>query len=131
MAGVTAVVGAKKSRMTEPPRDVSKHVVFACSACHVVITGPGVLWDGDLCLDDGEPALPPGFFACSNDDYWKGTDGDVLVNLKDLVETASHPDYRRSTGCCGCDDCDGPNRVCPNGHEVATEHSDCWMAQRP
>src|SRR5262249_40013798 len=39
-----------------------------------------------------------------------------------------HPDPRRRNGCCGMDGCDGMNLVCPEGHEVATERSDCWMA---
>lgn len=41
-------------------------------------------------------------------------------NLKD------HHDTRRFQGCCGSSGLDGMNKLCRNGHEVATEFSDCW-----
>jgi hypothetical protein len=50
----------------------------------------------------------------------------VLVNLNDLVGTEHHQDRHRLNGCCGLDGCDGPNLVCPKGHEIGTERSDCW-----
>jgi hypothetical protein len=40
-------------------------------------------------------------------------------NLKD------HPDTSRFYGCCGSDGSNGLNKLCVNGHEVATEFSDC------
>lgn len=40
-------------------------------------------------------------------------------NLKD------HPDTSRFYGCCGSDGSNGLNKLCLNGHEVATEFSDC------
>jgi hypothetical protein len=44
--------------------------------------------------------------------------------LADLVNVGYHPDYGRRHGCCGLDGMDGMNRVCSEGHEVATESSD-------
>ena len=82
--------------------------------------------DKSICLEDGKPAVPEGFFTVNNQEYWCVA-GDVVVNLADLVGTKHHQDYRRRNGCCGLDGMDGPNLVCPNGHEVGTEKSDCWM----
>ncbi len=48
----------------------------------------------------------------------------VLTNLDD-EELVNHPDDRRFSGCCGSSGSDGVNKLCKNGHEVATETSDC------
>ncbi|WP_163394242.1 hypothetical protein [Flavobacterium limi] len=37
-----------------------------------------------------------------------------------------HSDKSRFQGCCGSSGLDGLNKLCLNGHEVATEFSDCW-----
>lgn len=81
-----------------------------------------------ICLDDNQPAVASGVYACSNSDYWTGSEGCFLVNLADVIHLGYHPDKRRHNGCCGRDGCDGPNRICLNGHEIGTERSDCWMA---
>ena len=78
--------------------------------------------------EDGKPAIPEGFFALGDDDYWPGSSRWPLVNRADLVGTQHHPDSHRNNGCCGLDGCDGPNLVCERGHEIGTEKSDCWMA---
>jgi hypothetical protein len=82
----------------------------------------------DICLDDGQPAVPRGFFAISNDDSSTGRPNCALINMEDVLNTRYHPDARRHQGCCGRDGCDGPNLLCANGHEVGTERSDCWMS---
>lgn len=105
-------------------------VIFECPTCHQPVTRPLVPLPDDVPVsyEDGKPAIPEGFFALSDDDYWTGSAGCPLVNLADLVGTQHHPDSRRNSGCCGRDGCDGPNLVCGRGHEVGTEKSDCWMA---
>jgi hypothetical protein len=101
--------------------------VFRCRACGVPLTPRLVLADrATLRSQDGEPYLPQGTFAVPQDDF--PAVGGFVVHLGDLVEVAHHPDPRRRNGCCGLDGCDGMNRVCREGHEVATERSDCWMA---
>ncbi len=51
----------------------------------------------------------------------------VIVNPDDLLELPSHPDSRRSRGCCRRDGQDGPNLTCPACRaEVATVLDDCW-----
>jgi len=105
------------------------NVVFECAVCRLPITRPlsHLAPDESVCLEYGQSAVPEGRFANNSADYWSVAGG-VLVNLADLVGTSRHPDSRRLNGCCGLDGCDGPNLVCVNGHEIATERSDCWMA---
>ncbi len=81
-----------------------------------------------ICYDDGKAAIPAGYFAPSDDDYWTGSLGSLLVNLTDMIGTEYHPSLTRNQGCCGRDGTHGPNVVCRAGHEIGTERSDCWMA---
>jgi hypothetical protein len=103
--------------------------VFCCSQCGIVLTLPlASLPDkASLCEQDGEDYIPRGFFAVSDGSFFRGTQRRFIVNLKDCVNTKRHPDLRRLNGCCGMDGLDGMNTVCDNGHEVGTEHSDCWL----
>lgn len=48
----------------------------------------------------------------------------VLTNLDD-EKLIDHSDFGRFSGCCGSSGSNGVNRLCKNGHEVATESSDC------
>lgn len=90
-------------------------------------------------LDDGvgyRPTVPVGFVAVDPDPVSSyqdggaatpGTVGCYVVNPDDARLLVRHPDPRRSSGCCGHDGLDGPNRVCPScGAEVATLRDDCW-----
>ncbi len=51
--------------------------------------------------------------------------GDIIVNSSDVINTKYHPDENRLRGCCGIAGYEGLTTVCLNGHEVATERSDC------
>ena len=103
-------------------------IIFKCPLCDSVITQPlsPLQPDQPVCLEDGRPAVPKGFFGVNSREYWSAV-GHVLVNLADLVGTKRHSDFHRLNACCGLDGLDGPNLVCSNGHEVGTEKSDCWM----
>lgn len=48
----------------------------------------------------------------------------VVTNLDD-EKLIDHSDSRRFSGCCGSSGSSGINKLCKNGHEVATETSDC------
>jgi hypothetical protein len=100
-------------------------IVFKCPICNVVVTTPLLPLgpDQSICLEDGKPAVPQGFFAINNQEYWN-VGGHFLVNLADLVGT-SHTG--KVNGCCGLDGLDGPNLACANNHVIGTEKSDCWM----
>jgi hypothetical protein len=100
---------------------------FRCRACGVPLTPRLRLLADRTAIRgrDGEPYLPRGTFAVSEGDF--GPRGDFVVHLGDLVGVGRHADARRHTGCCGPSGTDGVNRVCREGHAVATECSDCWM----
>ncbi len=49
--------------------------------------------------------------------------GDFIVNVADLRHEM---DQRAVFGCCGYQGGSEANALCPNGHPVATIHSDCW-----
>lgn len=112
-----------------------EHVIFSCAHCGLPLTEPLVLLH-DLSLlseEDGKDHLPIGYYlvAPAPDEkrgYYTETTGQYLVNRKDVHNTKYHPNRGRLNGCCGLDGCNGKNLVCLNGHEVATERSDCWMA---
>jgi hypothetical protein len=84
--------------------------------------------DSTLCEDDNKDHIPQGFYFVSEGEYYNGTEGQIIVNLRDVVNLVNHTDPGRLNGCCGLDGCDGMNKLCENGHEVATEKSDCWLA---
>ncbi len=48
----------------------------------------------------------------------------VLTNLED-EKLIDHSDSGKFSGCCGSSGSNGVNKLCKNGHEVATETSDC------
>ncbi|WP_427874729.1 hypothetical protein [Flavobacterium sp. MMS24-S5] len=50
---------------------------------------------------------------------------DIVVAIDDY-NLINHADKNRFYGCCGSDGTNGLNKLCINGHEVATEFSDCW-----
>lgn len=49
----------------------------------------------------------------------------IVINLKDIQNYLYHNDTNRLSGCCGSSGNNGINIKCLNGHEVATESSDC------
>lgn len=108
--------------------EMQDRTIFQCPICRIAITQPLSPLEAErfVCLEDGKPLVPQGFFSINSKEYWNA-DGRFVVNLADLVSTKHHSDGRRLSGCCGLDGLDGPNLVCANGHEVGTEKSDCWM----
>jgi hypothetical protein len=78
-------------------------------------------------MEAGEDLLPVGRYAIAKGEFDSERVGDTLLNLRDVHNVKRHPDVGRLNGCCGLDGLDGMNLVCVNGHEVATERSDCWL----
>ena len=65
-----------------------------------------------------------------DDDRPAGSTGCLVVNIEDGLQLLVHEDPVRSSGCCGHDGLDGPNRRCPGCRsEVATLRDDCWSPQ--
>lgn len=50
----------------------------------------------------------------------------IIVAVDDY-HLVNHHDKKRFQGCCGSSGLDGLNKLCANGHELATEVSDCWL----
>lgn len=80
-----------------------------------------------LNTNDGQDYIPEGFFIIDNKKADIELEGAIIINIKDLTNSAYHLDDSRLNGCCGYDGLDGMNRVCLNNHEIGTENSDCWM----
>ena len=102
-----------------------------CSQCDIQLTADLDQLKDQSCLneEDGKDHISQGFYTLSDGEYFTGTEGMAIVNLRDVMNLKNHSDAGRLNGCCGLDGCDGINKLCENGHEVATEKSDCWMAQ--
>ena len=100
-----------------------------CNACGVQLTEQLVELTDEKMLsqEDKSAFVPKGKYFVSSGEYVPEQKGDFLVNLSDLVGTQLTKDPRRLNGCCGLDGLDGLNLLCPNGHEVGTERSDCWL----
>ena len=76
---------------------------------------------------DKEPHVPEGHYVVSDGSFFTGTEGKVIMNLRDAKNIRRTADPSRLNGCCGLDGLDGPNILCANGHIIGTEKSDCWM----
>ena len=100
-------------------------VKFLCKVCNLEISETVTeLRDWHLITEkDGHDYIPKGFYLIKEE-------SSIILNSKDLTNSKYHSDPRRLNGCCGLDGCDGMNRVCLNGHEIATEYSDCWTYHR-
>jgi hypothetical protein len=96
-----------------------------CKKCGVQLTD--ILHEVNnsvLRFEDGVDMIQPDKFSILID---KCNDEKELVIANDEFYFKNHKDGRRFTGCCGSSGMDGMNKTCANGHEVATEFSDCYM----
>jgi hypothetical protein len=76
---------------------------------------------------DKQPFVQPGAWVVSDGSFFTGTEGRLVINIEDGQNMRRHSNQARLNGCCGLDGCNGPNRMCARGAEVATEKSDYWM----
>ena len=103
---------------------------FICKICNTEITKHlEELQDlSFLNKEEGEDYIPAGFYIIEDGEYDHTSQGKIILNLNDLINSKHHSDTSRLNGCCGLDGLDGINTVCINNHEIGTESSDCWMA---
>ncbi|WP_264554005.1 hypothetical protein [Flavobacterium sp. N2038] len=92
-----------------------------CKECEIELTDELVesnaIWEYDFGI------MPENhFFIRSQEASLKNS---IIVPI-DNYKLKDHPDMKRFQGCCGSSGLDGMNKLCFNGHEVATEFSDCW-----
>jgi hypothetical protein len=104
-------------------------MTVACIQCDLQLTNHLTVIQNvsELQETDGEDFIRPGYFFVSDGVFYRGSDHAIIINTKDLINSKNHPDSGRLNGCCGFDGLDGLNKVCSNGHEIATEKSDCWL----
>lgn len=101
---------------------------FFCNECGLMLTHELFKYEGSSFGEaDRQDFIQKGFYTLSDGGFFTGTEGCFIINVADLLNVTDHFDQSRLNGCCGLDGCDGPNKLCFNGHEIATEMSDCWM----
>ena len=101
-----------------------------CKECSVQLTHKLTHLNNEssLSLEEKSALVPKGQYFISSGEYEPERKGDYLVNLSDLMNTQHTKNLSRLNGCCGLDGLDGVNLLCPNGHEIGIERSDCWMS---
>ncbi|MEO7141827.1 MAG: hypothetical protein ABIY51_16260 [Ferruginibacter sp.] len=98
-----------------------------CKECNLPLTNELMHYTGkSFGLADGQHFIQKGFYTISDGDFFTGTNGSVIINNDDQVNIINHTNPSKLSGCCGLDGTRG-NKTCANGHEMATEYSDCWM----
>jgi hypothetical protein len=103
-------------------------MIVYCKECGLPLTQELKEYTGKILgLGDGQDLIQRGYYAFSCNNNYTDTEKKIAINTKDLINTKNHSNPSRLNGCCGLDGGDGPNKICLNGHEVATEKSDCWM----
>jgi hypothetical protein len=100
-----------------------------CSECDIDLTDhlQEISSKDQLNDVDGQDYIPHGYYFISDGECYEGTENKIMINKSDLINSRNHHDSARLNGCCGLDGIHGLNKVCINGHEIATEKSDCWM----
>lgn len=101
-----------------------KTIKIYCKECNVILTDElNEVEESTLKEDEGISAIEENKFCFINVDD-KSLEIVVAINDYNLK---NHKDRNRFVGCCGSSGLDGLNKTCVNGHEVATEFSDCYM----
>lgn len=106
--------------------------VFACTKCGAPVTQRVERLEEvlpvpeELLGNSGDDWIPVGAYL---DDVGSAAayaefEGGPIVNVADMVGVKRHPE-RWFDGCCGALGWSGPNLLCTNDHEVATEVADC------
>ena len=97
-----------------------ENIQLLCKSCRVELTDVlNVVPESQLKWNWGYDILEDGEAVVHLD-----SKNFVLTNLND-EKLIDHDDFRRFSGCCGSSGSNGMNKLCKNGHEVATEISDC------
>lgn len=99
-----------------------KTIKIYCKVCNVKLTDELDEISEDILKfkDDGHTLMEKNKFSFHTENGIK-----ELVAAIDTYFLKNHKDLMRFAGCCGSSGLDGMNKTCVNGHEVATEVSDC------
>lgn len=99
-----------------------KIIKIYCKECGSELTNELTEFpDTDLCWEGEKDIMPKNSFS-----ILVHLDEQFIVVAIDNYNLKSHPDESRFNGYSGSDGTNGLNKLCLNGHEVATEFSDYW-----
>ncbi|MEO7976632.1 hypothetical protein [Flavobacterium sp.] len=99
-----------------------KTIKLYCKVCNVKLTDQlEEIHESALVFNDGETVIAKNKFSIHTENGSK----EIVVAI-DTYFLENHTDRLRFTGCCGSSGLDSMNKTCMNGHEVATEVSDCY-----
>ncbi|WP_281232487.1 hypothetical protein [Flavobacterium gelatinilyticum] len=103
-----------------------KTIKIYCRECEIELTNQLIeIPEENLCWEDREDIMPENNFSII---FEKETKIRLLLASIDGHNLKDHSDTRKFQGCCGSAGCNGLNKLCLNGHDVATEISDCWTS---
>jgi hypothetical protein len=102
-------------------------MIIKCKICGMSLTGNIYLLLNEELLSQEYDSdyVPKGYYYINNIENEIEHLNGVSINKSDLLNFKYHKE--RLSGCCGPAGLDGLNILCLNGHEVATEKSDCWQ----
>lgn len=100
-----------------------KTVRIYCRKCHLNLTENLIEVDENILREqENEDAIDKNCFSINT-----ANDRKQFIVAIDKYYLIDHTDSKRFQGCCGSMGSNGHNKLCANGHEVATEISDCWL----
>ena len=99
-----------------------KTIRLYCKTCNAKLTDDLTEESSTtLRFEDGVDMIAKNKFSITNHENI----GKEIVIAIDAYCLKNHKSCNRFSGCCGSSGLDGMNKTCLNGHEVATEVSDC------
>jgi len=109
-----------------------RHMKFFCSNCNVLLADSLEEVNSPIEWPEFEPGqdihlVGKGFFRISDGDEWLGQEGDYILNRSNLENIVENKNWHM--GCCGSDGSEGINISCTNGHDIATEISECYLTK--
>jgi len=105
---------------------IMRTIKIYCKECEIELTSELTeILERDLCWEDNKDIMPENNFSIVT--HQQTNEKDLFVSIDDY-NLKDHPEPGKFQGCCGSAPSNGWNKVCLNGHEVATEVSDCCTA---
>lgn len=104
-------------------------MIIKCKQCGLDLTAEltEVINTDNLNENDNQDFIQTGYYFVSDGEFYTNSEGLIIINKADLINSKNHFNQKRLNGCCGLDGTDGINKICNNGHEIGTEYSDCWI----
>ena len=105
---------------------IMRTIKIYCRECEIELTSELTeIPEDDICWEDREDSMPGSNFSIV---YEIQSDKKFVLTSIRGHNLKNHSSSAKFSGCCGSSGCNGLNKLCLNGHEVATEISDCWTS---